>query len=350
MRGLIRACAWIVAGLLGGAAFAQGVPASPPSTLALNNFAQELYLRGREHFFANDFERAADEFRRSLLAVDSPNTRLYYGRALSRLNHLPEAWAMLDRAARDADARALREPRYAATAQAAHDEANGLVSQIARLVVEVAPLPDDATVTLNEHPLEREALGVEVPLHPGDVAVMVRARGYAPAMQLVSLEAGASQRCSLRLVAEAPREVATPRGDAPAEGTPSAPSVTLRPQALDPQPRRQGASWRGAGVVAMLIGGVSMAGGVALYSLAHDEYDTLAARPMPSPDDNARADRGSLYQTLGFSLIGAGAALALSGSVMRWVLGREASEGGPARRPAMTLEPTARGVAVTGSF
>ena len=57
---------------------------------------------------------------------------------------------MLDRAARDADARALREPRYAATAQAAHDEANGLVSQIARLVVEVARTMPKAAYVMDD--------------------------------------------------------------------------------------------------------------------------------------------------------------------------------------------------------
>ena len=61
---------------------------------------------------------------------------MYLGRALRRLGRLPEAFATLDRAASDADRRAVTEPRYAATRESARAEAGELRGDIALLKLE----------------------------------------------------------------------------------------------------------------------------------------------------------------------------------------------------------------------
>lgn len=352
MRGVMATSVALMACLACGAADAQP---QPPSALALTNRAQDLYLEGRARFLAGNFAEAQAAFESSLDAFDSPNTRLYLGRTYARLGRLPEAWATLDRTARDAAARAQQEPRYAPTAAAARAEADALAPQIGRLSVEVSPAPDALALTINGHPIARAALGVAIPVDPGDVVVMARAPGFAPALQMVSVDAGAQAAVRLTLLpstADAPSDAPA---DAPMDAPGNALPAAARPLSLPaPSPstndhaRRIGA-WRGAGTVALVLGAASLVGAGALYYLTAQTYEDLAARTQPSPTDNARVDRGIALQYSAFGLGGLSAALLITGSIMRWGLGRQHAEA-PAARPALTVEPTARGLVVSGAF
>lgn len=345
MRGVMATSLALMACVACGAADAQP---QAPSALALTNHAQDLYMEGRARFVAGNYAEAQAAFERSLDAFDSPNTRLYLGRTYARLGRLPEAWATLDRTARDAAARARQEPRYAPTASAARAEADALAPQIGRVTVSVTPVPDALAVTLNGHPIARAALGVAIPVAPGDALVMAQAPGFAPALQMVSVDAGGLAEVRLTL---SPSEGEAAR-EAPAEAPAEAPGNTLAgvapSYASDVRAGRR-AAWRGGGAVALVLGAASLVGAGVLYYLTAQTYEDLAARTQPSPSDNARVDRGLALQYSAFSLGGLSAALLLTGSVMRWGLGRQPGEA-PASRPALTVEPTARGLAVSGAF
>ncbi len=343
----------VAIGVVGTAWMLCGVAAAqqpPPSALALTNRAQDLYQRGRARFLVGDYAAALEAFESSLEAFESPNARLYLGRTYHRLGRLPEAWATLDRTARDAAARSLNEPRYAPTAAAAREEAEALAPHIGRLSLEVSPAPAALTLTINAHPVARAALGVAIPVDPGDVVVMARAPGFAPALQIVSVSAGAHATVRLSLVAAA--SASDEAGPPPAPEASVGPGLSLTPPGprslpplSDAAARRSGA-WRGAGTVALVFGALSLAGAGVLYYFAREDYLALGARTQPSPGDDSRIDRGMALQYGAFGLGGLSVALLASGSVMRWVLGRPRSEG----PPAFSVEPTARGLAVSGTF
>jgi len=322
----------------------------PPSALALTNRAQDLYQQGRARFQAGDYPGALASFESSLEAFESPNARLYLGRTYARLGRLPEAWATLDRAARDAEARARNEPRYAPTAAAAREEAAALAARVGRLSVTVDPAPEGLTLSINAHPVARAALGVAIPVDPGDVVVMARAPGFAPALQIVSVGSGAEARVHLALVPGAASGDDGLGADAAGGAARDAAGV-LRVRAMPPgeaTARRIGA-WRGAGTVALVLGAASLVGAGVLYYFAREDYQALDARSQPTPTDNARVDRGMALQYGAFGLGGLSVALLASGSVMRWVMGRQRGEGALAA-PTVVVEPTARGLAVSGTF
>ncbi len=174
---------------------------APTASLTLEARAQALYQQGRERFFAEDFEQARGLFQTSLDTVDSPNTRMYLGRALQRLGRNAEAYLMLDRAARDAATRAATEPRYTPTRDAARAEADALAPTIGWLVIDAPSAPEGITVRVNGHEVQRANVGVEMPLDPGEVVVEARAEGFRDARRALTLSAGARERVSLELEA-----------------------------------------------------------------------------------------------------------------------------------------------------
>lgn len=314
---------------------AQTPPSTAPS-LSLETRAQELYQQGRERFFVGEFEQARAAFQASLDTSDSPNARMYLGRALQRLGRNAEAWAMLDRAARDAANRTLAEPRYTPTRDSARAEADALAPSIAWLVVDVAAAPDDVAVRVNGNAVQRAGLGVEMPIDPGAVVVEVTARGRRDERREVSLVAGAHAHVALTLEA-----LATPA--AVVEATPVArvtpPRVVLP---VVPPPSR---ALRNAGVVTLAVGGAALVAGVALRLVAQSQYDTLVDQQRASAPDLALVDEGARNQTLSYAFLGAGAGVAVAGAVML-VAGARAL----ARPAALTLSVQPGGLSLGGRF
>ncbi len=180
---------------------------SPTASLTLEARAQALYQQGRERFFAEDFEQARGLFQTSLDTVDSPNTRMYLGRALQRLGRNAEAYLMLDRAARDAATRAATEPRYTPTRDAARLEADALAPSIGWLIIEAPSAPEGINVRVNGHEVQRANVGVEMPLDPGEVSVEARAEGFPrrpPRAHPVAWRARARHRGARGAAREAP--------------------------------------------------------------------------------------------------------------------------------------------------
>ena len=314
---------------------AQPLPSTSPA-LSLETRAQELYQQGRERFFVGEFEQARAAFQASLDTSDSPNARMYLGRALQRLGRNAEAWAMLDRAARDAANRAASEPRYTPTRDSARAEADALASSIAWLVVDVAAAPDDVAVRVNGHAVQRAGLGVEIPLDPGAVVVEVSARGVRDVRREMSLSAGAHARVALTLEAlPAPPAVVEP----PPVARVTPPRVVLP---TVPTPSR---ALRNAGVATLAVGGAAVLAGVALRALAQSQYDTLVDQQRAGTPDRDLTDAGEQNQALSYVFLGAGAGVALAGAVMLFAGARSL-----ARPAALTLSAHPRGLTLGGRF
>jgi tetratricopeptide (TPR) repeat protein len=305
--------------------------ATDPAAAALEARAQALYQDGREHFRAGRFEAARAAFLASLERYDSPNTRMYLGRALDRLGRVAEAFVMLDRAARDAADRARTEPRYDATRAASRAEADALRPGLAWLRVQVDPARDDLSLALNDGPAQRRAAGVELPLAPGEVRVIARAEGYVDAATTVVLAAGESREIALTL-----RPVVAPRGVEADAGVAAAGDAGAALPALT----RQGPV-RTAGAVIATTGLLTVATGLAFGLVAWDQYQTVRN------DDSQRelAAEGIRNRDAANSLLAAGGVLSLAGAVM-FFFAPQRAERAVTVRPALGLGA----VGVAGSF
>lgn len=307
-------------------ACAQDVPATAAPALTLEARAQTLYQQGREHFHGGRYEEARAAFQASLDTVDSPNTRMYLGRSLGRLGRTAEAWVMLDRAARDASARARLEPRYAATAESARAEAEALRPGLGWLVLRVAPLLDDLAVRVGDEPVSRSGLGVELPFVPGDLVVRATAAGYRMAQSHARLAAGEVTEVRIVLVAESPPTATVP----PRE--PDPPGVTA-PAVLT----RQGPV-RTAGWVLGITGLATLATGAVFGALALDRYEALS-RDLTQTQLGAD---GIQHRDVANGLFVAGGALATTGLLL-WLLAPLRAER-TTPRTTLTLSPAGLGL------
>ncbi|MDO9015851.1 MAG: hypothetical protein Q8S73_24905 [Deltaproteobacteria bacterium] len=306
-------------------------PHADAPTLSVEARAQDLYVSGRDRFRAADFPGAIEDFRRSLDLVDSPNTRMYLGRALRRLGRLPEAFATLDRAASDADRRAVTEPRYAATRESARAEAGELRGDIALLTIHVAGLPPGAAVRAAGSEVPATAIGYPMPFAPGEVVVEFDAPGYAPARQILILTAGGDAAVEL-----------TPRVDASLAATPGsarlrptqADGTALRLRPTDPAPARPWATTRVLGVTALSAGVATVITGVVFGALAWSDYETLSAQEAGSRDP-ARTVRGEFHRDLANVLIASGSVLGVTGLVLFWLGSRASTD---AQRPPLQVD------------
>ena len=314
-------------------AVAQSPPIDGPS-LRVEARAQDLYQSGREHFRAGEFAAAEQDFRRSLDLVDSPNTRMYLGRVLRSLGRLPESWAVFERAALDAERRAATEPRYAATSASARADAAELRGSIGLLPVRADPLPERAEVRVGGAVVPAGALGVPLPVQPGEVTVEILAPGYEPEHRAVTVAAGGSVGVDIALRA-VPIVVLPP--------------ISLRAPRLDLPPPREPAGpvdgwWTGrrlAGISLLAVGAASALTGLGFGIAAYTEHDTLARQ---EPGDPALIAQGELHRDVANALLVSGSSVALGGLLML-VVGR--SPGSHAAPPlAVGAAPLAGGAAL----
>jgi tetratricopeptide (TPR) repeat protein len=306
-------------------------PHADAPTLSVETRAQDLYVSGRDRFRAKDFPGALDDFRRSLDLVDSPNTRMYLGRALRRLRRLPEAFATFERAASDAERRAVTEPRYAATRESARAEADEIRGDIALLTVRLPHLPPGASIRVAGAEVPVTAIGYPLPFAPGEVIVEFDAPGYAPAREILILAPGGNEVVDL-----------TPRADrsVPSVEAVAASSETARPAVLPQAPARRAepsrpwSTTRVLGVTALSAGVATVVTGVVFGALAWSEYESLLPRPQQERDQSL-VTQGEFHRDLANVLIASGSAIALGGLVLFWLSGRSASD---APRPPVQVD------------
>jgi hypothetical protein len=165
--------------------------------------AQQLYD-------GSDFAGALPLFQDVVRIGGSPNARLYAARCLRELGRLAEAYEELTVTMRDADARAAKEPRYAATRDAAAAERAAISSKVGLLVLAIEERPAGLSVKIGGNAIEEERLGRPFAVAPGTITVEASATGRTPFKREVTIRGGAQEAIAITLPAPSSAPPAPP--------------------------------------------------------------------------------------------------------------------------------------------
>jgi hypothetical protein len=295
---------------LSGAAHAQETTTPNGSNLM---FAQQRYERGTVLYADRRYAEALEEFRASLDLYVSPNSRLAVARCLRELGRLPEAVLDFERAAGEAADRAVSDPRFAVTRDKAREELRAVEARIARVRVVFSSAADakDARVTINDVVIPAGAIGLLVPVMPGDVHVQAERPSHARASRDLHVEPGRVAEAELRFAESPPTNGPRSNGTALQPG----PAAQARPTGL------RSAAWiafgvGGAGLVSFTVFGI-LAG--THHANLESECGSSTATPRPCPAQlQGDVDRGVTYQTLTNVSLGIALGSAALGAGLLW--------------------------------
>ncbi|MFO0560600.1 MAG: hypothetical protein U0269_21475 [Polyangiales bacterium] len=337
--------AWLIALALCGAATATTSTAAAQS--ANEAAAQVRFQRGRELFVANDFNGALTEFRAANQLVGSPNTRLYIARCLRGLGRLGEAYIEFQRAGAEAADRAVNEPRYAASRDAARQEMDAIRPQIGNLTIHAPHAPEGLEVRVAGTVIPTAMMDVAMPTTPGSVEVTATAPGRLPFRQEATVRASATTELSVEMRVD-PNYV-PPTNNSNNANTNSNTSTNNQTGGNEtpPTPRlvrvSEGGGARIGGFVVAAVGLGGLGAFIGFGTMANSRFASLqgvCGTNGPCPDTaahRANIDEGEMFQTAAnVGLIAGGVAL-VAGTVMIIV-------GGPKERfvPESELRPQAR--------
>lgn len=164
--------------------------------------ARALFRQGVEQSDGEHWAEAADLFRRSLALRESAVVAFNLGTALVHVGGFVEASELFRRAARDADA----PPRLQA---AANRELAAIQARIGRLTITVEGPLEGVELSLDDHAIRAEMVGVAAPADPGDHVLVARRGGEVVARAEASVAEGSPASVSLT-VPPAPVVVANP--------------------------------------------------------------------------------------------------------------------------------------------
>lgn len=270
--------------------------------------ARSLAVEGQEALERKDFAAALDRFSRADAIIHAPTLLLGVARAQVGAGQWIAAQESYSRILREGAPEKSPEQFFEAIA-AAQRELDALAPRIPQVLISVIG-PDTATVTIDDAPVPRAALGVRRPVDPGDHVVRASAAGFAPIEVKVTLAEGASETVALELKPAAPPPPVKPR-----------PPVAPRPD--------QGASASGSGssrtvlaIAALGLGGAGLAAGAVGGVLALGKHGDLSDRcPGGRCDPSLKGELDSYHamgtlSTIGFAIgavgVGAGTVLLLT--------------------------------------
>jgi hypothetical protein len=231
--------------------------------------ARQLTIDGYEALKKNDYAGAADRFKRADSLYHAPTITLGLARAQAGLGKLVSAQELYSRVVHEP------LPSNASTAvtkavEDARHELEALSPRVPSVIINVKGT-DAPKVTLDGIDVPSAALGVKRPVDPGKHVIKATAAGFAPGEATVSLLEGKTESITIELK--------------PGQGT-SAPPVVVALPVGTPPPAKPAESTPALG-------------------------DTSPAGPAP---DHVEA-KGSTQKTLGFVILGVGAAGLLVGGV-----------------------------------
>lgn len=209
------------AGWLANVAVAMAIVSATPLSLAQQPDAKQVavekvrFKAAQQLYDKNDFAGALSLFQDVVRLNNSPNARLYAARCLRDLGRLPEAYEELTIATRDADTLATKEPRYAATRDAAATERAALASKVALLTIALADQPDGLVLKVGDRAIDLTRLRDPVALLPGAVVVDASAPGRDAFRKDLKIAAGSSETLAIVLPASGPAKTAPKTPDVP---------------------------------------------------------------------------------------------------------------------------------------
>jgi hypothetical protein len=233
----------------------------------------------------------------------------------------------------------------------------------------VAVSPAGAEVLLNKKPLDRAQLDAPIRLGKGPVDVEVRAPGYEPTRETVTIVGGKREQRTYALVREAARpgasEIRVVSQGQPASDPGAAAMINTSPTPADGEPAitRRTAAWisGGAALAALLFGtveAINAAGKSDDFNAHTGVVDGVMYRDCGTANLSpaCKSLRDDYNQTLTLSIVGFVAAGALAAtSTVLFVLsppgaGGAAQRDGGARAFACVPDPVARGLGCSLRF
>ncbi|MGH7282231.1 MAG: hypothetical protein ACRELY_11945 [Polyangiaceae bacterium] len=317
-------------------AFAAGVDPGAATDVQREQ-AQARFSRGKRLYEAGKFDDAATEFLASDDIVASPNTRLYYARALREGGHTVQAYVELGRTAVDAREHAKEDGRYEKAAETAEAERTALKPKLGFVMVHVDHATSDTKLIVGSEEIRRAGWNEPAPVVPGKTDIVVETPGNQPVRQSVTVRQGKTENVTI----DAAQSGAVPAATSPSSGAASADAnATASTSSFDRTKLRPYAYVAGgvgaAGLVTFVIAGV----------LANGTYGDLQQKcgngACPS-SDASEISRGSTEQTIAnvglvFGILGAGVGVTL------YVLSMPKSNGTTAATISPVLSPSWAGV------
>lgn len=288
-----------------GASVAEATPAQRDEALA-HFKAGGLAAKKRQ------LARAVTEYRASLDAVDSPNTRLELSRALRDSGLMVDAWGEYTRTIDAGNKLAAQEERYGKTAEVGETERAEIARKIGLLTVVVSHAPDGATLKVGSATLAAEGWGRPVPVTPGTIELALVSSGAEIAHKSIAVGAGENAAASIdggvpeappgELPGAKPAVVAPPGPGADDRLEVPPPSgAELAAQQTPPPPAASGAT--SLRPVAYVAGGVGLVG-VATFAIfgamSHSKFNDLeaACHGVCPPGHESDISAGKTDQTI----------------------------------------------------
>ncbi len=307
-----------------GAEEAAGIPTAsavevgaPPQVATAEETATRLFTEGTEAFVQQNFALALEKFQESFRLAPSPNSQYMLGRTLVQLSRRDEAATALYAAADSARLKAVSEPRYKQTADAASGE-------LARLRTQLALVRVRALASASGDGAALRVGGVEHPIDPSGEAVIFREPGEV----VVELVLGGSIKASKTI-----------RVDAGMEGL-----VELA--VADVAGAKSSLDWKLGGAIGAggfgVVGLAMFAGFGASSTSIHSELEEGCA-PFCGAAAREKADRGELHGTIANAMLGVGVVGLAVGGTLYYLHATDDDAKAPAS-VAVALGPTWLGV------
>lgn len=313
--------------------------------------AKRLYVEAKRLRTQGKRAEALERFRRAHALAPTPVLRLELARMLEGEHKLVEAHRLLDSI--EAMPVSPTETRKGKDARAeARSLAASIGARIPKVTITALPSTPGAEVLLDGAPLPSDALGVEIPLDPGEHRVSL-VHGDATVEKTITLAEGERLPVELRAPEPAPAPAPPPSAAVPAVSAPAASALPLpttaplapRPAPAEPAPRRALTPWV---PVSFAAGGLALAAGLVTGGLAMSQVDRLErgcpGSECPPPYHDLLAAHQALTTTSSVT-IPVGAALLAAGAVT-WVVTKHRS----ASPVTATVRWTGAGLAVDGAW
>lgn len=264
-----------------------GAVASPFVSTALAQDARELFQRGRGAYETGDFEGAVEAWQAAYEIDPRPLLQFNLAQAYERLGRLQESLDAYESflAAAPSDAEDVPAARLRAAA---------LQQRLARTGIMLRGGPDGAAVIIDGTERARLPRPDAITVPPGSYRVEIVAEGYAPFESVIAVAPGAQVDVE----------------------------VTMR--ALDDEPDPVQAS-DGGGVSTIGIA-IAAGGGALLVGGAVTGILALGAAGDATTSEDSDADRARTLGLVTDILLGVGAAAAITGVVLMFVLGGDDDE------------------------
>ncbi len=218
-------------------------------------------MEGQAALDAKDYKKAEELFRRAEALFNAPTLLLGLARASAGEGKFVEAWEAYNRIILDG---LTTTPAFADALENAKKEIGSVEGRRSRVILNVTG-PATPHATLDESPVQSDALGVPIFLDPGVHAVKVTADGFDPIAQKFEVAEGKTANVSLAMV-----------NNPSAVGSPSSSSSP----APGPAP-----AWSTQKTLALVAGGVGVVGlgvGIAFGVVATSEASTTKNECQPA--------------------------------------------------------------------